>query len=179
LAELAKMHPRLQVHAAYSDRFVDLAAEGFDAGIRLGYLGDSTLVARRIGPVPGKLVASPSYVAAHGAPKTPEEIVNHQALLQGTESWRFIDGGKPISVRPQGRFKADNGAALLVAAVAGLGIALLPDLLTEGHVKSGALVAVMTRYTVPDGGLFLVRPPGQKPSRKLRILMELLVERCG
>jgi DNA-binding transcriptional LysR family regulator len=179
LAELARRHPRLQVHAAYADRFVDLAAEGFDAAIRVGYLGDSNLIARRLGPVSGKVVASPSYIAEHGAPNTPEELLSHQALMQGTESWRFIDGDKTISVRPQGRFKADNGTALLVAAVAGLGIAYLPDSLTEPHIATGALVAVMPRYGVPDGGLFLVRPPGQKPSRKIRVLTELLIEHCA
>jgi DNA-binding transcriptional LysR family regulator len=179
LAELARRHPLLQVHAAYGDRFVDLAAEGFDAAIRVGYLGDSNLVARRLGPISGKVVASPSYIAQHGAPRTPEELLGHQALMQGTEAWRFIDGDNMISVRPQGRFKADNGTALLVAAVAGVGIAYLPDSLTSEHITSGALVAVMPRYPVPDGGLFLVRPPGPKPSRKLRVLTDLLIERCG
>jgi DNA-binding transcriptional LysR family regulator len=179
LAELARRHPLLQVHAAYGDRFVDLVGEGFDAAIRVGYLGDSNLVARRIGPVPGKAVASPGYVAQHGAPETPEELLGHQALTQGTESWRFLDGDKTISVRPQGRFKADNGTALLVAAVAGLGIAYLPDFLTAEPLASGALVPVMTRYPVPDGGLYLVRPQGPQPSRKLRVLTELLIERCA
>ena len=179
LAELARKHPLLQVHAAYSDRFVDLVGEGFDAAIRVGYLGDSNLLARRIGPVRGKLVASPSYIAQHGAPKTPDELLGHQALLQGTESWRFLHGGKTISVRPQGRFKADNGTALALAAVAGLGVAYLPDFLTEEHLASGALVAVMTRYTIPEAGIFLVRPPGLQPSRKLRLLTELLVEKFG
>lgn len=178
LAELGRRHPRLQVQAAYSDRFVDLAAEGFDAAIRIGYLGDSNLIARRLGPVSGKAVASPSYIAEHGAPETTEELLGHEALMQGTESWRFIEGDKTILVRPQGRFKADNGTALLVAALAGLGVAYLPDRLTEAHVASGALVAVMTRYRVPDGGVFLVRPQGQKPSRKLRALTDILIEHC-
>ncbi|XXY53295.1 LysR family transcriptional regulator [Sorangium sp. So ce269] len=179
LAELARRHPHLQVHAAYSDRFVDLAGEGFDAAIRIGYLGDSSLIARRLGPVRGKIVASRSYVAQHGAPQTPEELLGHQALLQGNETWRLIDGDTTIAVRPHGRFKADNGMALLGAAVAGLGIAYLPDALTEEHIASGALVAVMTRYRLPEGGLFLVRPPGPRPSRTIQVLTELLVERCG
>jgi DNA-binding transcriptional LysR family regulator len=140
---------------------------------------DHDMVARRIGPVPGKVVASPGYVAQHGAPATPEELLGHQALMQGTESWRFIDGDKTVSVRPQGRFKADNGTALLLAAVAGLGIAYLPDFLTAEPIASGALVHVMTRYPVPDGGVYLVRPQGPQPSQKLRVLTELLIERCG
>jgi DNA-binding transcriptional LysR family regulator len=179
LAELARRHQRLQLHSAYTDRIVDLVAEGFDAAIRVGYLTDSNLVARRIGPVGGKVVASPDYIEQHGAPSSLEELLEHQALMQGTETWRFIDGSKTVSVRPQGRFKADNGVALVAAAVAGLGIAYVPNLLIDEYVASGALVEVMTRYRVPDGGLFLIRPPGAQPSRKLRALTDLLLERFG
>lgn len=179
LADLARLHPQLHVHAAYTDRFVDLVGEGFDAAIRVGYLADSSLVARRIGRVGGKLVAGPAYLAEHGTPSSPDELTEHQALMQGTESWRFVDGKKTISVRPQGRFKADNGMALAAAAIAGLGIAYLPDLFTEQHIASGALVAIMKRYPIPDGGIFLVRPPGDQPSRKVRALTELLLKRFG
>ena len=178
LAELAQRHPHLHVHASYSDRFVDLVSEGFDAAIRVGHLGDSNLVARRIGPMSGKTVASPKYVAVRGAPSRPEELLAHQALMQGTETWRFLDGDNTISVRPQGRFTADNGTALLMAALAGLGIAYLPNCLTDEHIASGALVAVMTAYPVPEGGIFLLRPHGPA-SRKLRVLAEFLIERFG
>jgi len=178
-AEMARRHPLLHLHACYSDRFVDLVGEGFDCAIRIGYLSDSNLIARQVGPVHGKLVASPDYIREHGAPETPDELFMHEALMQGTETWQFIDGGKTISVHPQGRFKADNGAALAAAAVAGLGIAWLPDCLTEDHLASGALVPVMTRYPVPTAGVFVVRPPGQHPARKVRVLTELLIEHFG
>lgn len=68
MAQMALRHPRLHVHTADSDRFVDLVAEGFDCAIRVGCLPDSSLVARRVGPIRGKLVASPDYVRAHGSP---------------------------------------------------------------------------------------------------------------
>ena len=178
-AEMARRHPLLHLHACYSDRFVDIVGEGFDCAIRVGYLSDSNLIARHVGPIYGKLVASPDYIREHGAPETPDELFTHEALMQGTETWQFIDGDKTISVHPQGRFKADNGAALAAAAVAGLGIAWLPDCLTEDHLTSGALVPVMTRYPVPTAGVFVVRPPGQHPARKIRVLIELLIEHFG
>jgi DNA-binding transcriptional LysR family regulator len=178
-AEMARRHPLLHLHACYSDRFVDLVGEGFDCAIRIGYLSDSTLIARHVGPVHGKLVASPDYIREHGAPETPDELFTHEALMQGTETWQFIDGDKTISVHPQGRFKADNGAALAAAAVAGLGIAWLPDCLIEDHLASGTLVPVMTRFPVPTAGVFVVRPPGQHPARKVRVLTELLIEHFG
>jgi DNA-binding transcriptional LysR family regulator len=176
LAELARRHPLLHVHTHYSDRFVDIVGEGFDVAVRVGYLPDSNLVARRVGPIFGKFVASPDYIQENGAPETPEDVLNHEALMQGTEMWRFVDDGKIVSLHPRGRFKADNGTALAVAAVAGLGIAMLPDFLVDSHIASGALVQVLTRFPPPDAGIFVVRPPGAKPARKVRVLTELLIE---
>jgi DNA-binding transcriptional LysR family regulator len=179
LAELAKRHPLLQVQTAYSDRFVDLVAEGFDAAVRVGSLPDSNLIARRVRTICRRVVASPDYIVRHGAPQTPDDLLNHQALMQGTEAWRFNVGGKTISVTPQGRFKADNCTALAAAAVAGLGVAALPDFAIDEHIASGALVAIMTDYPLPEAGIFVVRPPGEHPAPKVRVLTELLIEHCG
>ncbi|WP_407520744.1 LysR family transcriptional regulator [Methylobacterium oryzisoli] len=175
IADMARRHPQLHIHTCYTDRFVDLIAEGYDCAIRIGYLPDSNLLSRRVGPIYGKFVASPGYVEAHGSPETPDELLTHQALLQGTESWQLLDGDRIITVRPQGRFKADNGTALVAAAAAGLGIAYLPDGLTHDFLVSGALVPVMRRYPPPPAGIYVVRPPDQHPAPKVRILTELLV----
>ncbi|WP_027055450.1 LysR family transcriptional regulator [Mesorhizobium erdmanii] len=176
LAEMARQHPQLYIHTSYSDRFVDLIAEGFDCAIRSAYLSDSNLVAKRVGPIHGKLVASPDYIKAHGSPETLDELVIHQALMQGTEAWQFMDGSKIVTVQPQGKFKADSATALAAAAAAGLGIAWLPDCITHEYVVSGALVPIMTRYPVPPGAAYVVRPPGQRPTRKVRMLTEMLIE---
>jgi DNA-binding transcriptional LysR family regulator len=176
LAEMARRNPKLHIHSTYSDRVVDLVGEGFDCALRVGYLQDSSLIARRVGPIYGKLVASPDYLQAHGSPETPDEIITHQALMQGTETWLFMDGEKIVSVQPQGRFKADNATALAAAAAAGLGIAWLPDCITYDYVTTGALVPIMTRYPPPTAGAYVVRPPGRHPSRKLRVLTEMLIE---
>ncbi|NWA67625.1 LysR family transcriptional regulator [Pseudomonas reactans] len=179
LAEMARRHPQLHIQTCYSDRFVDLIAEGYDCAIRVGYLQDSNLIARCIGLIKGKLVASPGYIKAHGAPQKPEELIAHQALMQSTEAWQFLDGDKVVAVRPQGRFKADSGVALVAAAVAGLGIVYLPDCLTHDSLASGALVPIMTAYPPPPAGAYMVRPAGLHPARKIRILTELLIEYFG
>jgi DNA-binding transcriptional LysR family regulator len=179
LAELAKQHPLLQLHTAFSDHFVDVINEGFDAAIRIGHLADSNLIARRIGPIFRKLVASPTYVRTHGEPRTPDEIVNHEALFQNAETWRFTDDGKVITVTPRGRFTANDGQALVAGAVAGLGITSLPDFLTDAHVASGALVPIMRRFPVPEAAIYVVRPPGAHPPRKVRVLIEMLIEHFG
>lgn len=176
LAELARRHPHLHVHASYSDRVVDIVSEGYDCAIRLGYLQDSTLVARCVGPILGLLVASPEYIKTYGAPGTPGEILEHEALMQGTETWQFMDGDKVVTVRPQGRFKGDNGTALVAAAVAGIGVAMLPDGLVKPHIATGTLVQIMKPYPVRPAGIFVVRPPGQHPARKVRVLTEMLLE---
>ncbi|KQY90019.1 LysR family transcriptional regulator [Brevundimonas sp. Root1423] len=179
IAEMARLHPQLSIQTCYTDGFVDLVAQGFDCAVRVGYLQDSNLMARRIGPVNGRLVASPAYIEAHGAPETPDEILEHEALMQGTEAWQFLDGDQTVTIRPHGRFKADNGMALLAAALAGLGVAYLPDDFTRPHLASGALVPIMTRYPLPTAGAYVLRPPGQHPARKIRVLTELLIRYCN
>lgn len=176
LADMAYQHPQLRIHTSYGDRFVDLIAEGFDCAIRVGYLQDSNLIAKRIGPIYGTLVASPDYIKAHGSPETPDELVSHEAVMQGTEAWQFLDGDTIVTVQPQGRFKADNATALAAASAAGLGIAWLPDCITYEYIASGALVPIMTRYPPPPAGAYVVRPPGQHPARKIRVLTEMLIE---
>lgn len=176
IAQMARRHPHLQIHSSYTDRFVDLIAEGFDCAIRVGYLPDSVLLAKRVGPLYGKFVASPDYIKNFGSPETADELVTHQALMHGTEPWQIMDGEKIVTLHPQGRFKADNGVALVAAALAGLGVARLPDGLTDEHIASGALVPVMKRHPPPPAGIYVVRPPGQHPSRKVRVLTEMLIE---
>jgi DNA-binding transcriptional LysR family regulator len=176
LARMALLHPHLHVHACYTDRFVDLIAEGFDCGIRVGTLVDSNLLAKRIGPIFGQCVASPDYIHANGSPETPYDLLAHEALMQGTESWQFMDGDKIITLRPHGRFKADSGVALVDAAIAGLGVARAPDGLIIDHIASGKLVPVLTRYPPPPAGAYVVRPPSHFLTRKIRVLTEMLIE---
>jgi DNA-binding transcriptional LysR family regulator len=179
LADLAKRHSKLQVHTGYTDRFVDLVAEGYDCAIRVGHLPDSNLLARRVGSLYATYVATPAYIEKHGAPETPEEFVMHQVVMQGTESWRILDGEKVITLKPQGRFTADNAVALVSAALAGIGVAGFPTDLIQDHLKSGALVPIMTRYPPQGIGIYVVRPPGQNPTRKIRVLTEMLIECFG
>ncbi len=180
LAELAARHPKLQIDASYSDRFVDLIGERYDVAVRVGRLEDSSLVARKIAPIKVALVASPAYLAAHGSPQRPEDLGGCEALMQGSEVWRFQDGRKTITLRPEGRFKADNGQALLAAAGAGLGVAMLPTFLAGPAIERGEVVPLLLDFPMPEAGLYVVRPPpaGHMPG-KVRALTELLIERFG
>lgn len=177
LAEMGRRHPDLQIHTSYSERFVDLVAERFDCGIRVGFLDDSNLIARRVGPLHGKLVASPSYIKKCGSPETLKELSSHRALMGESDTWKLMDGDKLIAVKPRGRFKANSGIALTAAAVAGLGVAALANQYIRNHLAAGTLVPVMKRYPLPRAGIFVVRPPGVQPNRKVRVLTEMLIER--
>ncbi len=176
LVEMARRHPHLKVYISFSDHAVDLAAEGFDCAIRLGYLKNADSEWTHIAPVFGTVVASPDYIKRYGAPETLAELIEHQSVMQGTEKWQLMDGDKIVTVSPKGRFKADNGTALVSAALAGLGVALLPTGLIREHLESGALVPVMTDHPVPVAGLYIVCPQTPYPARKVRMLAEMLIE---
>jgi DNA-binding transcriptional LysR family regulator len=137
-------------------------------------------VARRIAPFGGKLVASPDYLAKHGTPRTVDELLEHATINRINDTWPLIQDGKTITVHPRNtRFTADNGAALVPAALAGIGIALLPNFLINEHLESGALVAVMPDHPMPEAGVYVVRPPGGSASCKVRALIDIMVERSG
>lgn len=178
-AELARRHPLLHLDTSYGDRFVDLVAEGFDCAVRLGFMPDSSLVARRICAFRGSLVASPAYLEQHGVPRTLEELADHEAVTQKGQVWPLNDRGKAVTIRPRGRFTADNGEAVLAAALAGVGVAALPDFLIKPHVASGDLVPLLADHAIPEPGMYVVRPPGAFPSRKVRVLIDILVEHFG
>ena len=183
LAELARAHPRLEIEAAYSDRFVDLVAERFDCALRVGRLTDSSLIARRIAPIHSVLVASPAYLAAAGTPATPEDLAGHEGLIYtgGSERdvWHLRTGRRTVSVRPKARFQADSGDALLTAAIAGLGIAPIPRFLASDAIESGQVVPILTDCALPEAALHAVRPPGPHVPARVRLFFDAAADRFG
>jgi DNA-binding transcriptional LysR family regulator len=179
LAELATRHPELEIQTSYSDRKVDMLTEGFDAAIRLGQLDESNLVARRIAAFGGSLVASPAYLAKRRAPKTPDDLQSHDLVAWVNEVWPLRHDGQTISIHPRARFTSDSGAALVPAVLASLGIALLPTFLVNEHIASGALKVVLPDYPMPEAGVYVVRPPGGSAPCKVRVLIDILVEKFG
>lgn len=180
LADFAARHSRLEIETDYSDRFVNLVAERFDAAVRIGQLADSSLIARKIADIKLALVASPAYLAANGAPETPADLEKHAALIQPGEVWRFGSGRRETTVRPNARFRANSGQAVADAAIAGLGVALLPTFLIGHAIGEGKLAPVMPEVCPPEAGLFVVRaPPASHAPPKIRALTDFLLERFG
>jgi DNA-binding transcriptional LysR family regulator len=180
LAELAEGHPRLELDVSYTDRIVDLLGERFDAAIRIGTLKDSSLVARRIAPVVGVLVASQAYLARHGRPNRPDDLLGHECLIytgSTVADWPFRSGKRTIWIRPHGRLHCDSGEVMLQWAIAGLGIAYLPSFIASDAIASGAVEPLLLDYSAPEFGIYVVRPPGSYVPGKVRLLIDTLVER--
>ncbi len=184
LAAFAAAHPALVLDVAYADRHADLVAEGFDAAVRIGSLPDSSLVARRLSPVRNVVVASPAYLARRGRPRTPADIAQHDCLVithaPPAEQWRFRDGRRWIGLNPpRVRLRADNGDALKDAAVAGLGLAVLPSFIAADALGRGELEVVLHDHALPERGLYVLRPPGRQPTAKVRALIDHLAAAFG
>jgi DNA-binding transcriptional LysR family regulator len=183
LTELHAAHPRLELDISYDDSVADMLAERFDAAIRIGRLPDSTLVARRVAPVNMIVVASPAYLERHGVPKVPKDLSNHECLVytgsREKQAWRFQSGRRRLNFFPVGRFHSDNGEGLIQAAEAGLGVAALPDFIVSDSIQAGLLVPLLTNYSLQEGAIYVVRPPGRIVAAKIRAFVDVVVDRFG
>lgn len=170
-------HPQIRVDARFSDRFVDLIAEGFDVAVRLGVLRDSSLTARRVASYRNVLVASAGYVAAYGEPRTPADLARHACLGFTSHAnwpdWPLEKGGRPHAVQPKGPLIADNSELLLLAAIEGAGIAFMPEWLAVTAMREGRLVEVLPGCAGKvEAGVYIVLPPGRLVPTKTRVFVE-------
>ncbi len=178
--EVHAAHPRLELDVSYDDSVVDLLAERFDAAIRIGKLPDSTLVARRVAPISLIVVASPAYLKKHRTPRVPQDLSAHECLVytgsREKQAWRFQSGRRRLSFFPVGRFQSDNGEGLIQAAEAGLGVAALPDFIVSDSIKAGLLAPLLADYSLQEGAIYVVRPPGRIAAAKTRAFVDAVVE---
>ena len=183
LAEFARSHPRVELDVSLNDRTVDLISGGFDMAVRIGNLPDSSLVARKIAPVRGLVLASPSYLEERGRPVHPRELANHDLLFYANiptyEQWRFRIGNSWEHVKGHARFRADNGELLREAACAGLGIVILPSFIASPSIQAGKLEPILRDFPLQAVGLHLVMPPGRASTARIRALIDFLSQRFG
>ena len=183
LADFAKMHPRVELDISFEDRTVDLVAGGFDLAVRLGNLEDSALVARKIAPLRRLVLAAPSYLEARGRPEHPRDLNHHDLLIYANagraEQWRFRTGNGWEQVRIRPRLRTDNGEMLRAAAVAGLGLCILPSFIASPAIQSGEIVPVLRDYPLEEGGVHVVMPPGRATTARVRALVDFLAARFG
>jgi len=185
LPDLARAHPGLAIDLGLNDRYVDLIEEGWDLVIRIGTLDDSSMMARRLAPCRTIVCASPDYLARRGRPAKVADLKRHDCLGYtlsrsiGVDRWHFGPDGR-VGVDVRGPFKANNGDALALAAVAGLGIIYQPTFMVSRHFESGALVPLtLDCPPIELGGVYAAYPAGRWPSAKVRAAIDLLAERLG
>lgn len=173
-------HPEVTLDLRLEDRFVDLVEEGIDVALRISAAPDSSLIARRISDMRHSMVASPAYLLSHAAPQTPEELRQHQCIvdtnLQSQANWRFTDRGQTVSVHVSGPVRVNSPLSARDAALAGLGLALLPGYLADPMIAVGRLVPVLDAYRQTDASLQAVYPHRRHLAGKVRALIDHLVD---
>lgn len=166
-------HPRIELTLDLDDRRVDAAADGFDAVLRHGTIGDSRLMAWRLAPSRRVLVASPSYLDRYGTPRSIMELDGHRGIFytnRGVADWRFLHPKGTAIVRAQIGLRVNNGDMMRDAALAGLGIALLPMFIAGAAIEAGTLRVIEVGARAEDEHIFMAHPDGRRPSAKLRAL---------
>ncbi|WP_267356282.1 MULTISPECIES: LysR family transcriptional regulator [unclassified Methylobacterium] len=184
LPDFLRQHPAVSVDLHLSDAVVDLVGGGFDIGLRIAALPDSSLRARRLCAIRRSLVATPAYLDRHGRPRHPDEIAHHACLgyayLPTPDRWRFADAtGAEAVVTPGGALRANNAEALAPALRAGLGLALQPDFMIWDDLEAGRLERVLPDWSPPPIALHLVTPPGDPRPARVTALVAYLAQRLA
>lgn len=180
LVELAAAHAQLELEVAFTDRPVDLLADGIDLAVRTGALGDEAdLKARRLGVQSMVLCASPSYLDRRGMPAKLDEIASHDLLAYGKGQrvvpWRFNEHGQRRDVMPAGRLRFDDLEAIAEAAARAGGLAWLPSWLVAARLRTGELVEVLPALRGAGFEIHAVWPLGRYLPMRVRAVIDALV----
>ncbi len=179
LPEFLTLYSGLKVDLRLSDTIVDLVEGGFDIAIRNAELKDSSLVARKLSPDRRLLCASPEYLAEHGTPGSPADLLNHQCIsLMGFDSWIFNTPEGAKTVKINSRLRVDNGEALRDACVQGLGITINSTWSAYQQLKCKDLVEVLPEFPlVSETSIWVVYPSSRLLAPKVRVFIDYMVER--
>jgi DNA-binding transcriptional LysR family regulator len=184
LSEFSRIYPAVSFDLGLADRYVDLMEEGWDMAIRIGRLKDSSLVARRLAACRTIVCASPAYLKERGVPQDLDDLAQHNCLgytlpsAIGADRWAFgSDGDIVVSIR--GNLRANNGDALLAAALAGQGLIYQPTFIVSDSLREGSLVPVLTGYPTYEPAIHAVLPSGRQAPAKVRAFVAFLAERFG
>ena len=175
-------HPEIELTLDLDDRRVDAASDGYDAIIRHGLIADSRLVAWKLARSRRLLVASPDYLSRHGKPTSLPDLEDHRGIFytnRGVADWRFQGPEGAIVIRGKLALGVNNGDVLHDAAIAGLGIALLPAFIAGPSMREGRLVEIDIGYQPEPEFIFMAHPEGRNPSAKLRAMADHMKKAFG
>ncbi|WP_342724394.1 LysR family transcriptional regulator [Bradyrhizobium sp. B097] len=185
IASFCKAYPEIEVELAASEELVDLAAGGFDAGIRMGQFINPDMIAVRLTkPFPFAIVGSPDYLARRGRPKRPDDLREHTCLRLrrsngGLAPWSLNDNGRSIELAVSGSFIGHDFPTLVGAAIEGVGLAQVPAPLVAGAVKEKKLVRVLEPFATTTPGVFLYYPGHRQIMPKLRAFIDHVKSRSA
>jgi DNA-binding transcriptional LysR family regulator len=178
IVDYLQRYPDMEVSAVFLDRVVNLLEEGFDVGIRIGELPDSSMRAIRVGQVRRILCASPKYLEENGMPNSPSELINHRIVVSSTVSptgdWKFAQG---ITVKVKPRLTVTNNDAAIEAVIKGIGITRLLSYQIEPYRASGQLQTLLADFEPPPLPIHVVHREGRYASAKVRTFVDLMVAR--
>jgi DNA-binding transcriptional LysR family regulator len=188
IAAFLEQHPRVRVELLLADRLVDLVEEGIDVALRISArLRDSQLIGRKLCEDHTLVCASPAYLARRGTPREPAELIHHDclrySLLESADEWRFRDPARPrgesrsFSVPVEGRFHAQSGSVLREAALAGLGLAVLPSFMVARDLAAGTLLQVLAPYSFVRIAIQALYAPARVLPGNVRAFVDLLSQR--
>jgi DNA-binding transcriptional LysR family regulator len=176
-------YPEVTVDLVLNDRMVDLVEEGIDVAIRVGTLTDSTMMSRSLSPYTGVVCAAPDYLARHGAPEHPKDLVHHECLrypdwAEG-QRWVFFGPEGEVQVEVKSRLTINNALAIRYAALAGAGIVLQRDELLAEDIAAGRLNILLSNYKTQSRARHLVWLKNRKMTPKLRAFIDFIAEVYG
>lgn len=185
LADFAKQYPEIQLEVDFTDKFINVLEEGVDVTIRIASLTDSSLIARKLARAQIVFVASPNYLADHGMPGHPDQLINHRFL-----EYSYIDRPREVRYRaPDGEMgvttinsamRANNAFVLREAAIKGVAMGVFPSFLVSDAIKRGELVQVLHGYTIePERNIYALFPHNRHMSVKVRLFIDFISERFG
>jgi DNA-binding transcriptional LysR family regulator len=184
LPDFMARYPHVTFDFLVTNRVVDVIGENVDIALRVGRLNDSTLVARKIVDLTRIICASPEYIARHGRPAQPSDLLRHSCLtlsrVPGSTTWPFRVNGEAVRIDVRGPITADSADMLLRLAIEGAGIVRLGEFITTGAIQNGRLEPLLQGVQDPEKyPLWAVMPPGRQQSPKVRAFVDYLIERFG
>lgn len=183
LSELMSRHPDLVIEMTFDDRRVPLVGEGYDVAVTIEAKPEDALVARRLAPIRHRVCASPDYLQRHGSPQAPEDLAAHNCLVYARvgdeDEWTFESASTPTRVRVGGNVRLNNENAIRQAALAGLGLALLPTYIVDADIRRGDLRATMPAFAAAGCSLYAVFVSNRQLSPKVRVFIDFLLDRFG
>lgn len=180
LAALVRRHPGMQLDLRLNDSYADLVRDGIDLAVRVGHLSDSTLVARRIDTQSLLLCASPQYLREHGTPRRVDDLKRHVAVLfrmptsGRNRPWQLKSRGEHVQLQPASRVRVSDGEGMVAAALCGLGVCQVPEVMVIDELAAGRLVELLPGCRPEPMPISVVWPSGRLLPARVRAAIEAL-----